>query len=202
MVADIHDRYDGKGDASIIELFARTWRAVPHVAWATICAGFLVGLVVLAGILVASLFASVTVAFVIGVLLAIAAGLFLGARWSLIVPVIVIERQNRPGAFARSGELVFPHRRTVVGVLLVSVVVAGGIDSGLGALVAYGLHGWVETWLTDVLDGVIFSSALVAVSTSLYYGLLEARPPSGREGHRTRPRQLQPWAEDVSRLAR
>ena len=118
------------------------------------------------------------------------------------VPVIVIERQNRPGAFARSGELVLPHRRTVVGVLLVSVVVAGGIDIGLGALVAYGLHGWVETWLTDVLDGVIFSSALVAVSTSLYYGLLEARPPSGKEGHRTRPRQLQPWAEDVSRLAR
>lgn len=201
MVADFHDRRDGKGDASILEVFIRTWRAAPHIAWATFCAGFLVGLVVVAALVIASLLPFVSAASLVGVLLALATGLYLAARWSLIIPVIVIERQNRPGAFFRSAELVVPYRGTVIGVLLISLVVAGGIDLALGTLVAHGLQGWAETWLADVLNGLIFSSALVAVSTAIYYELLEAGLPARSTRRRLSP-EVQPWTDDVSRLAR
>jgi hypothetical protein len=205
MVEDIRDRRDGKGDASILELFGRTWRAALHVAWATFCVGIAVGMV----FVVATIVLALPLSFAGrapeagGVLIAGGLALVIAAYWSLVVPVIVIERQNRPGAFARSSDLVAPHHWAVTAVLGISFVVAFGIDVALGLLLAHGLHGWVGTWLGDLLDGLIFTSALVAVSTALYYELLEAARAAPRpENRAAAPHDPQPWAEDVRRLAR
>ena len=201
LVEDIRDRREGKGDASIADVFGRTWRLAPRVAWATFLASVFVGVLVVVWLVIGAAVAFLPFGFYAGALMALLVGLYLGARWSVLVPVIVIDRRSTTDAFARSNQLVLPYVWTVLGVVFVSLVVAGGIDYAIAALIAAGLHGWLETWVSSILGGLIFSSVLVAVSTALYYELREAeglRWSTGKAG----PHELQPWSDEISRLAR
>jgi hypothetical protein len=78
-------------------------------------------------------------------LLLIVPGLLVGARWALYVPAIVFERTSASGALRRSNALVRGHTWTVVGVglltglialalVIVPVVIASLSDSVYGAI--------------------------------------------------------------------
>jgi hypothetical protein len=202
LVEDIRDRHEVNGDASIADVFARTWRLAPRVAWATFWASVFVGVLVAVWLLIGSGLAFLPFGFYAGVLLAVLVGLYVAARWSVILPVIVIERQTTIDAFGRSNQLALPCVWTVVGVIFVSLLVAGGIDYALGVLIADGVHGWLKTWLASILSGLIFSSALVAVSTALYYELRNAELLRWSTGGKPGSPDLQPWSDEVSRLTR
>src|SRR5690349_13641158 len=66
----------------------------------------------------------------------------------------------------------------VLGVFFVGLGIAVVVDGVLGYAIASGLHGWIEVWLAGIVDGLIFSSVLVAVSTALYYELSDSDPGS------------------------
>ena len=203
MVEDIHDRRAGKGDASIAELYGRTWRLAPRVAWATFWQGVLVAVVFFVCLFVAFILATLGLTgFLIGLALAGLVALYLYSRWILIVPVIVIEREGVGWAFSRSSGLVGRHTWKVMALVALALVVAGAVDVALGTLIDRGLNGWLERWLSGIVNGVVFSSALVAVSTALYYELAGERPDPGQLG--TAPIELIPsWAdEDLGRIGR
>jgi hypothetical protein len=201
MVEDIRDHREGRGDAGFLELFGRTWRIALRVAWATFLATLIIA--TLFGIIF--FFATILVVdewtFLTAVLICAAPALFLAARWSLLVPVIVIERKSTTAAFARSTELVLPHRWTVLFVVLTGFVVGFAFEGVLASAVDSAAGGWVETWLVRLIDGLIYTSIVTAVSTTLYYELVGSKGSSLKTSPGRRE-DLQPWAADVSRLSR
>lgn len=202
MVEDVRDRREGKGDASVPELFGRTWRIAPRVAWATSRIGLATGVIFFIGFFVIALMSVFgLVGFVVGVAFVALAVFYIAVRWSLAVPVLVIEGTDTPAAFGRSTMLVDPYIWQVLGVFFVALATAGVVDVVLGVAIADALDGWLELWLSGIVDGLLFSSVLVSVSTALYYELSTSDPVSDAI-RRTGSPDLQPWSEEISRLAR
>src|SRR5919197_1576264 len=165
MVEDVRDRRQGKGDASVPELFGRTWRIAPRVAWATSRISLATGAIFFIG-------------FVAGVAFVALAVFYIAVRWSLAVPVLVIEGTDTPAAFGRSTMLVDPYIWQVLGVFFVALATAGVVDVVLGVAIADALDGWLELWLSGIVDGLLFRAVSFSVSTALYYELSTSDPVS------------------------
>jgi hypothetical protein len=151
LVETVRDVRDGVAERSVTEVYAATGK---HLG-ALIVAG------VLAGIGVA-----------IGLVLLVLPGLYLLTRWSLIVPVIVLEDRRAGESFSRSSELVRGKGWEVFGVVFVTIllgVVAREIIIALFAPLPEFLEGW--------LGGLVASSLVfpfVALAwTTMYYRLAQ-----------------------------
>jgi hypothetical protein len=201
MVEDIRDHREGRGDVAMLELFGRTWRIALRVAWATFLASLIIGMLFGVIFFFATIFVVDEWTLLTALLVAAAPTLFLAARWSLLVPVIVIEQRTTSAAFARSTELVLPYRWTVLFVVLAGFLVGFAFELVLASAVDRAAGGWVETWLVRLIDGLIYTSIVTAVSTTLYYELVGA-PTSTRTTPAGRGDDLQPWAPEVTRLSR
>jgi Membrane domain of glycerophosphoryl diester phosphodiesterase len=151
----VDDVRDGRIDTTIGELYRRTQ---PFL-----------GALVVAGLLAA-------IGIGIGLVLLIAPGLYLLARWALIVPAIVLEKRSAGEAFTRSSELTDGHRWTVLGVaviVLVAGAVIGGIARGILGVI---LPTFFGAWLGGLAANCITTPFIALAFTVMYFQL--ARPPA------------------------
>jgi hypothetical protein len=178
LVADIDAEQRGEREASVLELFGRTWRPAVRVATATLLASLVIGLVFVVAFFVATLLVVDEWTLLVAFLVAAAPALFLWARWSLLLPVIVIEQRAVSTAFGRSTQLVLPHRWTVFTVVLIGFAVGIVFGAVLVSVVEAYTSGLVQLWLVSFVDGLIYASLMVAISTALYYELMAKRADS------------------------
>jgi hypothetical protein len=108
--------------------------------------------------------------------LPLAAVFVLFTRWSLIVPVIVLEDTPVLGAFRRSRELVRGHGWTVFRVLFaVSALTAAG---GLALRFAFGaLPGFLGVWIGAAIATGLTAPYMAHALTVVYYRLTEPTAP-------------------------
>ena len=154
LVTAVADVRDGRADLSIGETFTR---ARPYILT----------------LLLAAILAGLGIAF--GLLLLVVPGLVLLTWWSLIVPVIVLERAGVMQSFGRSRELVRGNGWNVFGVIVLTLVIA---------VVAGALVSAAVVWLPEELEqyvGNVVSSSLVipfvaTAWTAMYFRLAGERP--------------------------
>jgi hypothetical protein len=147
----VRDVQDGRRDASVGDLF----RSVAPVV------GPLIAVSVLAAIGIS-----------IGLLLIIVPGLFLLTIWSVVSPVIVIERPGVFAAFTRSRELVrgFGWQVFAVIVVVIVLVVVVAIVASIVAAAMSDTAQLIVQWVLNIVTAPLMA-LLVSV---LYFGLRRA----------------------------
>lgn len=149
LVLAVDDLRDDRADTPIAELYERARPQLP----ALISAGLLAGL----GILV-------------GFVLLVVPGLYLLVRWSLLAPVIVLERRQARDAFGRSADLVRGHGWRMLWVVLVVGLLAGMAHSALAGMFSFLPLFW-RVWVgTTVADSVV-APFVAACLTAAYFRL-------------------------------
>ncbi len=151
LVEVVRDLHEGRAPAPVGEYYDRTRGRL----------GTLFGASLLYGIGVA-----------IGFVLLIVPGLIALARWSLVVPLVMIEKCSVSEAFARSRKLVKGQTGSVLWVLIISgffVVVA----ELLIHLALQGLPLFWAVWVGGTIAGAIAGPFNAHVLTVLYYKLTE-----------------------------
>jgi hypothetical protein len=149
LVETVHDVRDGRADRSIGETFGAVRPQLP----AAIVAGVVAG-----------------IAIVIGFILLIVPGLFLLTIWSMLIPVIVLERRSVGEAFGRSWEVVRGNAWNVFGLIIVTFVlifVAGAVVRLVFAPLPDFLGGWLGSVVADCLTTPFAAAAL----TTAYFHL-------------------------------
>jgi hypothetical protein len=147
----VQDIRDGRADLSVADTFAAAQSTIGPIALASILAGL---------------------GIAIGFLLLIVPGLILVTIWSLIVPVIVLERAPALASFGRSRALVRGHGWEVFGVVVVTflILIAFGIVLGI---VFAPLHDSVAASLSNVVSGALTAPFVALTWTLVYYRLSE-----------------------------
>jgi len=107
-----------------------------------------------------------------GLILLVVPGLIAIARWSLIVPLVMIEGLGWRDAFRRSSELV----RGRTGRVLVLVIIANVITGIVGSLFGV-LPGFIGAWIGGTIAGAVAVPFEAHVLTVLYYRLTEPDVP-------------------------
>lgn len=155
LVEVVRDLHEGRTPSSIAEYYDRTRGALGTLLGVTIIAGIGVGL---------------------GFVILVVPGLILLSRWSLIVPLVMIEGRSVGEAFARSNALV----KGRTGSVLVVVVVAGLITGIMNLLVSVAfafLSPFFTLWIGGAVAGAISVPYEAHVFTVLYYKLTEPERP-------------------------
>jgi hypothetical protein len=153
LVETVNDVRDGRADRSIGETYAAVR---PRLGAATI-----------GGILAA-------IGIAIGFVLLIVPGLYLLTIWSMLIPVIVIERRSAGEAFSRSREIVRGHGWSVFGLLLVTFLIVG-IAEGLIRLVFKPLPDFLDVWLGSLVAHSLTVPFAAAALTTAYFQLVGQR---------------------------
>ena len=131
----VQDARDGTFDASIGEIFSRVSPAIVPL----LLAGLLAGLGIACGFL-----------------LLIVPGLFLITIWSVIAPVIVVEKTRVLEAFGRSRELVRGHGWTVFGIVFITALL-----SGIASALLQAAFSWLPEFF-EIFVGSTIAQAVVA----------------------------------------
>src|SRR6185503_19937928 len=148
LIETVNDVRDGRADRSIGE----TYSAVrPRLASATIAA-------ILAGI-------------GIGLILLIIPGLYLLTIWSMVIPVVVIERRSAGEAFGRSREVVSGNFWSVFGLIIVTFLLVA-IASLVVRLIFSPLPNFIEVWLGSLLADSLTVPFAAAALTTAYFKLV------------------------------
>ena len=153
LVEAVADVRDGRADMSMGETFRHAQEHIGPLAVAGILAGLAIG---------------------VGLLLFIVPGLYLLTIWSVLIPVIVLERRGVMEAFGRSRELVRGNGWNVFGVIALSILILIGAAIVL-ALLLFWLEGWFGAFLRSVISNTITAPFVALALTVLYYRLVELR---------------------------
>jgi hypothetical protein len=113
---------------------------------------------------------------VIGLFLLLIPGLIAAARWSLIVPLVMIERLGWREAFARSSALVKGQTGRVLVVNLLSNILSAVASIALATLFI-GLPTFFANWIGGAIAGAFVVPFGAHVLTVLYYKLTEPERP-------------------------
>jgi hypothetical protein len=119
-------------------------------------------------LLAATLIYSICIA--VGLALLIVPGLFVLVRWSVIVPVIVVERRGMRESFRRSNALVRGHSWTVLWTLGIILVVSAFVETGFDNLL-YPLPEFFASWLGHFLVSVITAPYAAHALAVIYFRL-------------------------------
>lgn len=149
LVETVNDVRDGRADRSIGE----TYRAVQPQLPAVIIAGILAG-----------------IGIAIGLLLLIVPGLFLLTIWSMLVPVIVLERRSTGEAFTRSREVVRGHGWSVFGIVILTFLIVVIVSGIIRALFAP-LPDFLDAWLGSLVAHSVTIPFAAAALTTAYFAL-------------------------------
>lgn len=112
----------------------------------------------------------------IGFLLLIVPGLIAIARWSLVVPLVMIERLGWRDAFRRSAELVKGQTGRVLVLLIVTNVLTGLAEILVRSLFGGSANFWT-LWIGGTVAGALVVPFEAHVLTALYYHLTEPERP-------------------------
>lgn len=149
LVETVHDVRDGRADRSITETYGAVRPRLP----AAIGAGVLAG-----------------IAIVVGFVFLIVPGLFLLTIWSMVIPVIVLERRSVGESFGRSWDVVRGNAWIVFGLIVVTFVlifVAEAVIRLAFAPLPDFLGGWLGSLVADCLATPFAAAAL----TTAYFHL-------------------------------
>jgi hypothetical protein len=149
LVKAVQDEREGRGDMSISDTVNAAMPYIGPVAVASILAG---------------------IAITIGLILIVVPGLYLLTIWSVIIPVIVIERSGAMAAFGRSQQLVRGRGWNVFGTLVLVFIIQLIVDIVLSAIFA-ALPYAFRDGLSTVISGTIVAPFLAIVVTLIYYRL-------------------------------
>lgn len=131
----------------------------------------------------------------VGFLLFIVPGLIAVARWSLIVPLVVIERLGIGQAFARSRLLVKGRTGRVLVLVVVANIITTLIGVGIRALFGF-LPQFAGIWVGGTIASAIAVPYEAHVLTVLYYKLTEPERPVLPEEPPPRERWRSVWDEE------
>jgi len=154
LVETVNDVRDGRADRSVGE----TYRAVQPVLPAVIVAGILAG-----------------IGIGIGFILLIIPGLFLLTIWSMLIPVIVLERRRAGEAFTRSREVVRGNGWKVFGLVII-VFISLGIVSGVIRALFSPLPDFLDAWLGSLVAHSLTIPFAAAALTTAYFRLTAQTP--------------------------
>jgi hypothetical protein len=112
----------------------------------------------------------------IGFLFLVVPGLILLSRWSLVVPLTVIEGAGVRSAFSRSAELVRGRTGRVLVVVVVAGLVAAVANSGITTAFDFLPTFWAA-WIGGTAAGAVAVPFEAHVLTVLYYKLTEPERP-------------------------
>lgn len=151
VVSLVRDVQDGRRDSSIGQLIEETWPVVLP----------LIGAGILAGIGIA-----------VGLVLIVIPGLILLTIWSVIAPVIVVERSGAIDAFGRSRALVKNNGWQVFGIIFVVFLITTIASIVLGAIGA----GISDTFAMRALFSLIASTLTAPIgalaASTIYFNLI------------------------------
>ena len=146
LVLAVDDVSDGKADLSIRDVFDRVR---PQ----------------LLALVVAGILAALGIAF--GLLLLIVPGLYLLVRWSMVAPVIVLERLDAGASFSRSAVLVRGHGWRIFWLLVVVGLLAGLAHGALLGIFDFLPVFW-RTWIGGTIADSLVVPFVAACVTVLY----------------------------------
>jgi hypothetical protein len=113
---------------------------------------------------------------VVGFVLLIVPGLIAIARWSLVVPLVMIERLGAREAFRRSSTLVSGRTGRVLVLVVVANLLTGLASAVITAAVGF-LPAFLAVWLGGTVAGALAVPYQAHVLTVLYYKLTEPDRP-------------------------
>jgi hypothetical protein len=108
----------------------------------------------------------------LGFILLIVPGLIAIARWSLVVPLVMIEGRGWRDAFRRSSELVRGQTGRVLVLVVVANIVTTVVSAVVGSLFGF-IPGFLGSWIGGALAGAVAVPYEAHVLTVLYYRLTE-----------------------------
>jgi hypothetical protein len=155
LVEAVVDIRDGRADLTMGQTFSRAQEHIGRVAIAGILAGL---------------------AIAVGLLLLIVPGLYLMTIWSVLIPVIVLERRDVMEAFGRSRELVSGNGWNVFGVIVISFLILIGVGIVLGIALIW-LGGAFGEFIRNVISNTITIPFVALAWTVMYFRLLELKEP-------------------------
>ncbi len=157
VVEAVRDILDGRRDYDLGSLF----RSVTPVLAPLIVAGIVAG-----------------IAIGIGFVLLIVPGLFLLTIWSVIAPVIVVERTRPFDSFGRSRALVKGNGWSVFGVILVLLLITVIVGAVLQALFIAIADSFIGYFLGSLIVRVLVSPLSAIAAAVLYFELKRVRGES------------------------
>jgi hypothetical protein len=128
-----------------------------------------------------------TLGIALGTIALIVPGLILMARWALVVPLIVLERQPWRASLARSNQLVKGRTGSVVAVFAVLTVIGAALVA-IPVAVGYGVLGGVlGAWLAAMAINTVFIAFYSFAPFVLYrrFAATIERPLAGSSNGRT-----------------
>lgn len=155
LVEVVRDLHEGRAPARATEYYDRTRGRL----------GTLLGTSILYGLGLVVAFICLIVPFFIAL-----------ARWSLVVPLVMIERLGVREAFSRSSRLVKGQTGRVLGLLVVTGIIGGVAQIVVRAVLGGSTSFWT-TWISGAVAGAIVIPWEAHVLTALYYTLTEPAVP-------------------------
>jgi hypothetical protein len=149
LVEAVADIRDGRADLTMGQTFSRAQQHIGPLAIAGILAGL---------------------AIAVGLLLLIVPGLYLLTIWSVLIPVIVLERRGVMEAFGRSRELVSGYGWSAFGVIVLCFLILLGVSLIVTILTVW-IGGAFGEYVRSVLSNTIGIPFLALALTSMYFRL-------------------------------
>jgi hypothetical protein len=177
LVEAVADIRDGRADLTMGQTFTR---AQEHI-----------GPLAIAGIL-----AGLAVAF--GLVLLIVPGLYLLTIWSVLIPVIVLERKPVMEAFGRSRELVSGYGWTAFGVIVLCFLILLGVSLVVQIATVW-LGGAFGEYVRSVISNTIGIPFIALALTNMYFRLraLKEAPAAATAEPMAPPPEQTPPAEQA-----
>jgi hypothetical protein len=149
LVEAVADIRDGRADLTMGQTFARAQQHLGTLAVAGILAGL---------------------AIAVGLVLLIVPGLYLLTIWSVLIPVIVLERRSVMEAFGRSRELVSGYGWSAFGVIVLCFLILIGV-SIVVAIATFWIGGAFGEYVRSVISNTIGIPFLALALTNMYFRL-------------------------------
>jgi hypothetical protein len=156
LVEAVADIRDGRADLTMGQTFARAQARLGTLAGAGILAGLAIAL---------------------GLVLLIVPGLYLITIWSVLIPVIVLERRDVMAAFGRSRELVRGYGWSVFGVIVLCFLILIGVSFVVAILTVW-IGGAAGEYVRSVISNTIGIPFLALALTNLYFRLRALKEPA------------------------
>jgi hypothetical protein len=172
LVTAIEDVRDGRADLTVRATIAHIRPVLNRLSLAAI--GILIGILIAVALIVLGF-----ILFVIPGVVALVAFVIFAVRWSLLVPVMMLERRSVFGSLDRSQELVSGHTLHAFLVVLVSIgfVIAIAIVIAL-VLAPFDLPSWIDQPIRTIVSGTLVAPFSALALTLMYYRLRAVKEPT------------------------